>query len=69
MFGFRNTDLHSFAYKRRQLREDFDKARNAKTEEELDALQEKYEFFMEETYNSSPITCNFFNKIILSFIT
>jgi hypothetical protein len=57
MFGFRNSDLHSYALKRRELREDFEKAKHAKTEEELDNLQEKYEFFMEQTYNMNPLTC------------
>lgn len=42
----------------RELREDFEKLKNAKDEKEVDATLEKYERFIEYTYKVGPWTRN-----------
>ena len=54
--NFRSVDVHSYAYKRRKIREDFEKLKNAEIEK-VDNTLEKYEFFMEYTYQINPLTC------------
>lgn len=64
MIDVRSNDLHTYVEKRRQLKEDFAKLRNAKAEEEVNNMLEKYEFFMENTYTPGPLTrINIFLKL------
>jgi hypothetical protein len=64
MYGFRNTDLHTYADKSRKIREDFEKLKNAKDNEEVENMLEKYEFFMERTYLINPLNCK---KMLIKF--
>jgi len=54
--NFRSVDVHSYAHKRRKIREEFEKLKNAEIEK-VDNTLEKYEFFMEYTYQINPLTC------------
>lgn len=56
MVGFRNTDLHSYAKKCEQIRNDFKQIRTAQDIKEVDSLLEKYEFFIENTYKINVYT-------------
>lgn len=56
MFNYQSCDLHSYAARMRELREDFDKIKTAKSEKEVDDMLEKYEQFIEYTYKVGPWT-------------
>ncbi len=59
MVGFRNTDLHSYAKKCEQIRNDFKQLKNAEEIKEVDSTLEKYEFFIENTYKINVYTRNY----------
>lgn len=54
MLEFQAADIHSYAGKMRNLRADFEKLKYAKTEEEVADMLERYEQFMEFTYQVTP---------------
>ena len=54
MFAYQSTDLHTYASKMRELKTDFEKLKNVKTEKEVDDVLEKYEQFIEYTYKVNP---------------
>ncbi len=58
MLGYQSSELHSYASKMRTIREDFENLKQTKTEKEVDELLEKYEQFIEFTYQVSPWTRN-----------
>jgi hypothetical protein len=57
MFDFKGPDLHSYALKKRQIREDFDKLKTTENEKEINDTLEKYEFYIEENYSVNPLFC------------
>ena len=59
MQGYNLADLHSYAERRRELREDFEKLKSAKNDEEVDQMLEKYELFIEYTFRAGPWNRNF----------
>lgn len=52
--GFKENDLHSYAEGCREVRLEFEALKNAKTMKEVENLQEKFENFIEDTYQVSP---------------
>jgi hypothetical protein len=57
MFDFKGPDLHSYAFKKRQVREDFEKLKTADSEQQVNDTLEKYEFFIERKYTVNPLFC------------
>jgi len=53
--NFRSVDIHSYAFKRRKLREEFEKLKNEENIEKVDQTLEQQEFFMEYTYQINPL--------------
>jgi hypothetical protein len=60
MVGFRNTDIHSYAKKCEQIRNDFKKLMAVEDIKEVDSTLEKYEFFIENTYKINVYTRKIF---------
>ena len=58
MLCYQSNDIHTFATKMRELREDFERLKTVKDEKEVDATLEKYERFIEYTYKVGPWTRN-----------
>jgi hypothetical protein len=54
MFSYQSSNIHSYADKMRTLREDFNRLKEAKTEKEVDSMLEKYEQFIEYSYQVNP---------------
>ena len=61
MVGFRNTDIHSYAKKCEQIRNDFKKLMAVEDIKEVDSTLEKYEFFIENTYKINVYTRKIIN--------
>jgi hypothetical protein len=59
MLEFQASDVHSYASKMKVLREDFEKLKTAKTEGEVASMLEKYEQFIEFTYQVTPYVRKF----------
>ncbi len=55
IMGVRAADLHEYARGCREVRNDFEKLKEAKTKEEVEEVQDKYEYFIETTYQTVPI--------------
>jgi hypothetical protein len=56
MLSYQSCDLHTYAARMRNLREDFESLKNAKSEKEVEDMLEKYEQFIEYTYKVGPWT-------------
>ena len=52
--GFKENDVRSYAEGCSEIRKEFQAIKNAKSMKEVEDLQEKYENFIEETYQVSP---------------
>ena len=52
--GFRQRDIESYANGCREIRADFEKLKTAKSTEEIEDMQEKYENYIESTYQVTP---------------
>ena len=59
MFDFKGADIHSYAAKKRKVREDFEKLKNSNDEKFVNDTLEKYEFFIERRFSVTPLFCNF----------
>jgi hypothetical protein len=57
MFDFKGADIHSYAAKKRKIREDFEALKNPKDEKAINDTLEKYEFYIERTYTVNPLFC------------
>jgi hypothetical protein len=57
MFDFKGADLHTYAAKKRKIREDFEKLKNCNDENAVNDTLEKYEFYIERTYTVNPLFC------------
>jgi hypothetical protein len=57
MHDFKGHDIHSYAAKKRLIREDFEKLKNANDEKVVNDTLEKYEFYIENTYSVTPLFC------------
>jgi len=55
IMGVRAADLHGYASGCRDIRKDFEKLKEAKSQAEVEEVQDKYEYFIETTYQTVPI--------------